>query len=234
MSPETPHQQAGTGQQDQREARTAATTNASLSRRLPLVPPTARLLERALQVDPVSRGAPRDQSEQDSVQRGDAEGEYEHHGVNADPLDVMQPFLHDRRKRAHAHPDREQRAAQASDQRDSSMLSIRSWRTSRRGRRRAQQRTAISRDRPLAPREQEVGEVGAGDEQHHAHAGKEHEERVARAADEPGAQRRRKDDRVPGRGSSGSRSRQNWSVRFTSSWRAFSSETPGASRPIAS
>ena len=91
-------------------------------------------------------------------------------------------------------------------------------------------RTAKSLDAPGRPRQQDVGDVGARDHQHEHDGAEEDPERLADVADDLFV---RRDQRDAPAGLASGFSRAIPAATAAMSWRACSSVTPGASRPIA-
>ena len=79
---------------------------------------------------------------------------------------------------------RHDQAERAAEESRAGPVSTRSWRTRSRRRAPSAARRASSGRRPGDAREQQVGEIGAGDQEHEPHGGLQHEERPAVIADD--------------------------------------------------
>ena len=101
------------------------------------------------------------------------------------------------RRRGEVHaPEREQHAEPAAGQRRAPGSRCTSSASDPSGWRRAPARTAASCERAVARDQQQVGDVGAGDQQHEADRAHQHQQRRSRAADRPLANRREPQARI--------------------------------------
>ena len=88
-------------------------------------------------------------------------------------------------------PDREQQSQQAADRREHEALGQQLLHRALARLPPIAVRIAISRPRVVRPGEQEVGHVGAADQQHEAHRAEQHEQGRPDVADDPLGQRHR-------------------------------------------